>query len=111
MDKVLFSISKTGRSTYVLVDNVERRTYKFQEFSDIIDAFSSTDRLKFPSDNRVIMTAPQQNKVNIFQRISRDDKKSVPKYFWSDSIDTFDNLEQVSVREVLKDIKQNMVGW
>lgn len=111
MDKVLFSITKTGFRSYVLEDKVDRKTYKFQDLGEIIDAFSSTDHPRLPSDNRVVMSVPQQNKVLIIQRTLRNDKKSIPKYFWSDSGNSFDHFEQISVREVLKNIKKNKEDW
>ena len=111
MDKVIFSISKTGMNMYVLEDKVGKKTYKFSDFSEIIDVFSTTDHPKLPMTNRVVMPTAQENRVNIYQRVTKDQKKGLPKYFWSQSNNSFDEFEKVSVREVLKHIKKNMKGW
>jgi hypothetical protein len=111
MDKVIFSISKTGGNLFVLEDKVGKKTYKFSDFSEIIDVFSSTDHPKIPAHCRVVMPTSQENRINIHQRVTKDQKKGVPKYFWSQSSNTFDEFEKVSVREVLKHIKQNVKGW
>lgn len=111
MDKVIFSISKNGMNLYVLEDKIGKKTYKFNDFSEIIDVFSNTDNPKLPATSRVIMPTSQNDKINIYQRVTQNRPNTVPKYFWSQSDNDFYETEQVSVREVLKNIKKHLKGW
>lgn len=111
MDKIIFSISKTDTDMYVLEDKIDKKIYKFNDFSEIIEVFSDTDYPKLSARSRVIIPTSQENKVEIFKRMSTNQKKDLPKYFWSQSTHTFDPFEKISIREVLKHIKNNMKGW
>jgi hypothetical protein len=111
MDKVIFSICKNGMDLYILEDKVGNKTYKFNDFSEIIGIFSKADHPTLPSSYRVVMPTTQEDKINIYQRVNKSGTKALPKYFWSQSHNIYDQIEQVSIREVLKHIKGQMNGW
>lgn len=111
MDKVIFTISKTELNQLLLEDMAEKKTYKFNDLSEIIDVFANTDHPKIPMSYRVVMRTPQKSRIHIYQRMSTNQKRNLPKYFWTLPNNVFGEFEKVSVREVLKHIQKNVKSW
>lgn len=111
MDKVVFSISKTDKNHFVLENKMDNTSYKFKEFSDIINVFSDTNNPKLSGQEQTSVPSSQVDKIDIHKRVIEDQKQDMSKYFWSKSYNKFDQFEKVSVMEVLLHIKKNMKDW
>lgn len=111
MDRVVFSISKTDQNNYVLENKMDHKSYKFKEFSDIIDVFCDTNNPKLSGGQQGSVPGSYLDTIDIHKRVVEGQKQNTSKYFWSKSYDKFDQLEKVSVVEVLLQVKKNMKNW
>ena len=111
MDDVVFSISKTDQNNYVLENKMDNKSYKFKEFSDIINVFCDTNNPKLSGQEQGNMPGSCLDTIDIHKRVVEEQKQKTSKYFWSKSYNKFDQFEKVSVVEVLLHVKKNMKDW